>query len=674
MERKKETSSKRKRISNEILIHVGKNILGTFLGSAITAIIIIAVIVKSSNETELTLHSESAAWQMTSFFIQYEKIVEQMAVNPDIIEVMRNTKAGDNILEAKNFTTVYQDMYNISQIDTENIMAVWIGDIDANVLTQSDNFTSGSDFEITQREWYTCVEKNKTILTEPYTDASTGKIILSAAAPIYDENGNPLGVAGLDISLEHVNEIMQDYVIGKNGFITLFSNSGTILYYPDSNLQMKNMNELNLSDNAVESLTQNVSKFMRYKIGKTVYYGCSSEIGDTGYMVLTALPFSEFYQKLIICVTILVLIFVSGFYIIILGIKKAAKKITSPIETLNRTAQQLAEGNLDVDVNIEVQNEIGELGDSITSTVNRLKKYIIYIDEISTTLSNMANGKLNVELTNDYVGEFSKLKDALLNISKSMISVLSDIRNTASQVSGGADDLAGGAQLLAEGAETQANAVDGLVITAAQVTEQVDASSKEAEESALETGKVTKIMEENKIMMNQMIEAMQKIHYTSNEVVSIIQTIESIADETNLLSLNASIEAARAGEAGKGFSVVAGEISKLAEQCAEAANTTRDLINVSILEIERGNSLADSVMNSLIDSVEKVENVNNMIQKTADNAAQQTENIKNMKNSIDEISRSISDNSAVAQESSATSEQLAAQASVLNQLLEKFEF
>ena len=130
--------------------------------------------------------------------------------------------------------------------------------------------------------------------------------------------------------------------------------------------------------------------------------------------------------------------------------------------------------------------------------------------------------------------------------------------------------------------------------------------------------------------MNRMMDAMTKIHDTSQEVVGIIQTIEQIADQTNLLALNASIEAARAGELGKGFAVVAGEIGKLADESSKAANTTRDLIGVSIDEIEKGNELANRVLASLDDAVSAVANVNEMIEKTAEHAEKQAEHMQQL--------------------------------------------
>lgn len=170
-----------------------------------------------------------------------------------------------------------------------------------------------------------------------------------------------------------------------------------------------------------------------------------------------------------------------------------------------------------------------------------------------------------------------------------------------------------------------------------------------------------------------MMNAMEEIRKTSQQVVGIIQTIEEIADQTNLLSLNASIEAARAGEAGKGFAVVADEIGKLAMESAKAANSTRSLIEISMEEITRGNSIATDAMSALKDSVNAVDHVNEMIKNTARNAAIQAESMEQLRVGIDEIARGIQDNSAASQETSATSDELASQADILNKMVQKFE-
>lgn len=170
-----------------------------------------------------------------------------------------------------------------------------------------------------------------------------------------------------------------------------------------------------------------------------------------------------------------------------------------------------------------------------------------------------------------------------------------------------------------------------------------------------------------------MMDAMEEIRKTSQQVVGIIQAIEEIADQTNLLSLNASIEAARAGDAGKGFAVVADEIGKLALESAKAASSTRSLIELSMEEISKGNNIAIDAMAALEESVSAVDHVNEMIKNTARNSAVQAESMEQLRIGIDEIARVIQDNSAASQETSATSDELATQADLLNKMLQKFE-
>ncbi|MGN0350552.1 MAG: methyl-accepting chemotaxis protein [Roseburia sp.] len=662
----------RNKIAVQILTQIGKVVFPIFGVIGIVVIVIFANEISSFNKEELTLQSQSAAWEISDFFDQYTRIVESTASNPSVQRLMSETGAGDNILEGKDYQDVYDYMYQVVQTDSENILALWIGDIDANVLTQSDNYTSGDDFEITERAWYQCVERGETILTEPYVDKSTGMTILSAACPVYDTDGNPIGVAGLDISLEHIAEVMGEYTVGSNGFLTLFSANGMILSYPDTDKMLQDISALNLSSNALKTITNHEEKFLSYSIDGDKKYGYVAEIGTTGYSVVSVLPFIEYYQGLIICVVVLLVIFAVGIILIIRNIKRIAGKITKPISDLNIIAGKLAEGELDVTIAVQADNEIGELGTSISKLTDRLKEYILYIEEIAEVLSIMSDGQLKVELHQDYVGEFRKLKDAILNISDSMSSLMGDIQTAASQVSGGADELASAAQMLAEEATTQTGAVDKLVLATEKVTEQVEENENEAERSAEETYQVNQMMEANKILMDRMMEAMDKILSTSKRVVGIIDSIEEISSQTNLLSLNASIEAARAGETGKGFAVVAGEIGKLAIESADAANRTREMIGLSIEEINRGNEIANNVKDSLQEAVLAVERVNDMIQRTAKNSAEQVESMLRVKNEINEISHGITNNSAVAEESSATSQELASQACVLTDLIARF--
>lgn len=664
----------KKRIADEILKQIGKSVLLVFVVVAVVAIFMMRSAVVSSQKQDLTLESEAALHELSGFFGTYSKVAQQLAVNPEIRTLLAETKHGNSILEHEKMDTVRTYLQNVVQTDPDNFLAAWIADKDTSTVTQSDNYTSDENWIFTERVWYSQVETGKTALTEPYQDPSTGSVIVSAVSPVYDETDNSLtGVAGVDISLDRMTDVMSHYKIGENGYIFLLSSEGKMVYHPQSDLLEKNISELDVSKNLADALEAGKEKFLKYKINGETKYGVVAFSDSIGYTVVSTMSFAEFYSTVFLMIIALLVIFILGILLIIFSIRRSASNLTRPILELNHTAQQLAAGDLDVELHISAEDEIGELGHSIGETVNRLKEYIVYIDEMAEVLAQLADGKLNIELKNDYLGEFQKLKVALLNISDSMSEVMEHILTSAGEVSSGATELANASQTLAEGAGTQAAAVEELVANTISVEEQVKQNQKDAEVSAKETERVTTMMEQNQDKMSRMMEAVSKIHETSRQVVGIIQTIEEIADQTNLLSLNASIEAARAGEAGKGFAVVADEIGKLAMESSKAANMTRDLIGVSMEEIDRGSAIAKGVMTSLEESVQAVDNINGMIRKTAENAATQATNMDQIRMGIEEIARGVQDNSAAAQETSATSEQLASQAVVLNELVQRFE-
>lgn len=670
---KQKKGTSKKKIADEILHQIGGSVILVLLVIAIVAICMAGWLIITSKETELTQESRAAANQLTGFLEQYTKSVEQLSVNPDIKDIMIETEAGDDMQQAAKMEAVMEYLVSIAGTDTENVMAVWLSDLDASALAQSDGFVSEEGWDITGRGWYGCITDRKTVLTEPYIDSSTGKLILSAASPVYDEDGTVLGAVGMDIALDHMTKIMGEYRIGRDGYMLLLSENGVFLYHPQNDIIQKNIKEVDISQDVIDAVMEKKDGFYKYKAGGQTKYGALQQAGETGYIVLSSMPRSEYYEVLVGMVIALVVIFALGILLIAFRIRKSAASLTKPILELNRTAQQLADGNLDVTINITSENEIGELGNSFQKTVNRLKKYIVYIDETAEVLARIADGKLGIILKNDYVGEFQKIKTALLNISDSMNQVMLGINESSERVSVGASELASASQVLAEGAQSQAASIEELAATTTTVAEQVENSRREAEDSARATAKATTMIEQNQEKMKQMMEAMNEIHKTSQQVVGIIQTIEEIASQTNLLSLNASIEAARAGEAGKGFAVVADEIGKLALESSKAANNTKELIEISMEEINKGNTIAVSTMDSLKESVSVVDHVNEMIQETAENAAVQAENMKQLRAGIEDLAHGIQDNSAASQETSATSDELASQAEILNKMVQKFE-
>ncbi len=660
-------------ISNQIQSKIRRVVLTIFQIIAILSILLVFFIVTDANNTELSLESQSASYELESYFAPFKRMVEQQAINPEIQLFLQTVSLQKNVAKHSGYPDILVGLKNAQTLDPKNILSVWIADCDASMVAKADGFISEEGWDITARPWYESIALNKTMLTNPYQDVSTDNMIITVAAPVFSSTGEALGVSGINLTVEAVQNTISDYVFGDNGYAVLISADGTIIYHPKAELIASNIKDGSFSKEIINAVEIKTESLVSYQDGGEHRRGYLAAVGDTGYMVLSSISAVEYYSSLAVMVGYFVIIFVLGILIIRAVVIRATMQIVEPITLLNDSANRLAGGDLDVELELTSKGEIGELGNSFKKTVTRLKDYINYIDEIAAVLTKMSEGKLQVQLQYEYAGEFAKVKEAMLHISSSMTEVMQNIIESAGQVSAGSDDLARAASGLAEGAEAQTFSVEELMSTAATVMNQVDENQEEAEASAKQTQEITRRMEANEKLMTQMMEAMDKIHLTSRQVVGIITTIEDIAEQTNLLSLNASIEAARAGEAGRGFAVVAGEIGKLANESGNAVNTTRDLIGVSIAEIEKGNELAKQVMDSLKEAVRGVEETNIMIQRTAENARVQKENMLQIQEGIEKISHGIQDNSAMAEETSATSEELAAQAVTLNELVQRFE-
>lgn len=385
------------------------------------------------------------------------------------------------------------------------------------------------------------------------------------------------------------------------------------------------------------------------------------QVSDNESSLMSAVSMTELISFLtilvILVVCVLLLLYVIG-------------SIIEPLQTVTESSRNLSEGNLDFHIDVNSENEIGVLADSLNTSVQNLK---LYISDITEVLDDMAAGNLGRESHIQYIGDFVQIQKAIGAISNELSQTMEQIHSSATQVDSGSNQVAVGAQSLAQGATEQASEVDNLQQMIEQITDQIN---NNAESAAITTEEADKVGEKITICNNQMHEmadAMEQISACSGEISKIIKTIEDIAFQTNILALNAAVEAARAGSAGKGFAVVADEVRNLAAKSADAAKDTTQLIEKTLQMVENGSNLTNLTQESLGSVVEGAELVTDQIKIISDASKEQEVAINRIKDSISQISTVIQSNSATSEESAAASEELAGQAQILKGLIGKFQ-
>ena len=348
------------------------------------------------------------------------------------------------------------------------------------------------------------------------------------------------------------------------------------------------------------------------------------------------------------------------------------KRIVVPAEQVRVALVGFSEGNLEVPVDYESKNELGEMCRALRTSQHVLSGVI---GDICFLLEEMGGGNFNCRTKTEelYVGDLSAVLKSIRAINRNLSDTLAQIDLSAEQVSSGAEQVSTGAQALAQGATEQASAVEELSATIADISTHSHSNAKRSEE-AMEHSKNSDLrVRESAEYMDQMVKAMEKISESSTEISKIIATIENIAFQTNILALNAAVEAARAGSAGKGFAVVADEVRNLATKSDQAAKATKDLIDNSINSVQEGGDIVKQVSESLNKTVEATKLSMEAIQDIAKAVEEESESIAQVTEGIDQISAVVQTNSATSEQSAAASEELSSQASLMKSLMAKFK-
>ena len=350
---------------------------------------------------------------------------------------------------------------------------------------------------------------------------------------------------------------------------------------------------------------------------------------------------------------------------------KLVKGIMEPTEEVRKALMGFSEGNLDIPVDYESKNELGDMCNALRSSQDTLSTVI---EDICYLLGEMAVGNFDVRsrATDKYVGALGAVLESIRKINSNLSDTLAQIDMSAEQVSSGSEQVSTGAQALAQGATEQASAVEELSATITEISNNAKKNAESSELAMRHSLEAGGLVDESSKYMEEMVEAMGNISQSSQEIGRIISTIENIAFQTNILALNAAVEAARAGSAGKGFAVVADEVRNLATKSDQAAKATKELIDRSIESVQSGDEIVKKVSDALSRTVDAAGLAVNSLKEITKAVETEAESIAQVTEGIDQISSVVQTNSATSEESAAASEELSSQASLMKDLMMKF--
>ncbi|MGN0437844.1 MAG: methyl-accepting chemotaxis protein [Lachnospiraceae bacterium] len=531
---------------------------------------------------------------------------------------------------------------------------------DENITIMSGGWIPPDDFIVTEREWYKGAQANpdEVYISDPYVDMQTGGICITLAKATY-KDGELNGVVGMDMYMNDLVSLISDSYNG-NSYVFLSTAGGTVLVHPNEEYCLKDETGVTVDEANHGRYAQLIKKDNRVKLLLDYKGGfklaSSATSASTGWKLVSVQAMTSSLLLVFVIVVLFMTIFAVTRMIAKKNMVRRVEHLFSPLASISGKMSMIADGDLDVVFDEERNSiEIENLTESLNGTIESLGNYI---NQITETVTAISNKDLTVSIDTDFKGSYVQIKESLEEIIVNLNLAFGQIKTESQRVYEYSNQLAETSEGVAESATTQNLAIGSVAADMERLTRQTQQITEGAMKIRENSELTNNHLKESEEKMQALVEAMDLIERSSNQIVAFAVEIANISDQTNLLALNASIEAARAGEAGKGFAVVASEIGALATSSAEASENISRLIMESKQAVQKGKEMVDTTSETMKLGVQDSLEAEEQIDEIVDSVKDQQNYIENINRSLRNVADLVEANASSAEENTAISQEL----------------
>lgn len=621
---------------------------------------------------------ESRAVIIDDYVTSAEEYLIAFALSGEVRDLLANPEDPDLLQKARQYTIDFANVKGIFE-------GLYIAAPDTYVLTH----TAPEAIGITTREGESLKTFQDTILaTKELTNLGimespgTGNMVISMYYPIY-EGEECIGYVGAGVYADRLMDALLDLQLKSlpdSEYVFINAETGVYLYHEDDSLlntEIQDKGHLEVIKRVQEGGGASPEAYT-YKDGsgkkQIVVY---KYLENRGWIFMVQDNSSTVYSS-VATVRILTGAACAGvaFFTILVTIG-VLSRTGKELMVVERAISELSEFNLAADKGLERfygrKDEVGLIAEATHNVCSHLKAAI---EDIERILSEIADGNLSVDVEKNegyYIGGLRMLTVSLQAIQTKLTKVLKEISLVSSHVNEEAEQVLSRAESLSHGATEQALSVQALGNAVSNIEQQAGSTARYASLAKEENIRTHQRIETCSNEMLALMDAMQTIDEKSKEIIKVVKTIEDIASQTNILSLNAAIEAARAGMGGKGFAIVAEEVRMLAGQSAEAARSTAYLIGETVAAVETGSHISDMTNQALQEVVASAKNVSDAVASIFEAADGQACAVGQISQELECISNVAQSNSDAVKDSAEVSEKMSEQAAMLKTQVSKFQ-